>query len=224
MTNPVIIGNATLYLGDCREILPTLPKVDVVVTDPPYGVEGGKGGQLRDYKKADYTAAFNDTPAYIRTVCAPIIGWCIKLADTVVLTPGTRCLCSYPQPDDVGCFFALASTRIGKFGFQSCHPIFYYGRYKNAGKGAIATGILLTESAEKNGHPCPKPEKAWTWLVERSTEAESVVLDPFMGSGTTGVACMNLGRKFIGVEIEERYFNIACRRIEDAQRQQRMFK
>lgn len=223
MIEPVIIGNATLYCGDSSEVLSTLQKVDSVITDPPYGVEGGKGGQLKNYCKADYGSYFDDSPEYIQSVVVPIIKKCINISRCCACTPGSRMLCSYPQPDDVGGFFQPASVRIGKFGFQSFQPIFYYGYYKNAGKGALATAIELMESAEKNGHPCPKPIKAWTWLVDRMTQYEWLVLDPFMGSGTTGVACMNLGRKFVGIEIEPKYFDIACRRIEDAQRQQRMF-
>jgi site-specific DNA-methyltransferase (adenine-specific) len=209
-------NGVTLYCADCRDVLPTLGKVDAVVTDPPYGIEGGHGGQLHDARKADYDGDWNDNRDYIETVCVPSIETCITIADTVALTPGTRCLCSYPQPSDVGCFFSPATVRCGPFGFSSCTPIFYYGRYKNAGKGRIATGIVLTEAAEDNGHPCPKPLRAWSWLVERCTEPFALVLDPFMGSGTTGVACVRLGRKFIGIEIEPKYFDIAVRRIEAA--------
>ena len=78
--------------------------------------------------------------------------------------------------------------------------------------------------SEKNGHPCPKPLGFMERLIERATLDGETVLDPFMGSGTTGVACARLGRRFIGVEIEPRYFDIACRRIEDAQRQGDMFR
>src|SRR4051812_22857134 len=100
-----------------------MPFAERVVTDPPYGVEGGHGGQLKDYKKADYAPNFEDTPKYIRDVVVPMITHCIANCKSVVLTPGTRCCFSYPQPDDMGCFFQPASSRIGKFGFQSMQPI-----------------------------------------------------------------------------------------------------
>ena len=87
----------------------------------------------------------------------------------------------------------------------------------------MPSGKQVTESAQKNGHPCPKPQKAWTWLVDKVASPTSTVLDPFMGSGTTGVACANLGRKFIGIEIERKYFDIACERIEAAYAQGRLF-
>lgn len=202
-----------LYLGDAREILPQLDRVDLVLTDPPYGVEGGHGGQLSDYRKTDYLGEWEDTPEYINDVCVPIIQDCIKLARTVVLTPGSRRLCSYPQPDAVGGFYAPAASRIGRFGFQNLHPIFFYGHYKNAGKGALHTVRVLTETAEDNGHPCPKPLLAWKWLLDRCSEPGDLVLDPFAGSGTTLRAAKDLGRKAIGIEIEERYCEIAAKRM-----------
>ena len=73
-------------------------------------------------------------------------------------------------------------------------------------------------------HPCAKPIKTWTKLTNRATRYGETILDPFMGSGTTGVACANLGRKFIGIEIEEKYFDIACERIEATQAQGRLFE
>ena len=78
------------------------------------------------------------------------------------------------------------------------------------------------ESDIKGNHPCPKPESFMRWMVGKASLPDETVLDPFMGSGTTGVACMNLGRSFIGIEREPKYFDIACRRIEDAQRQGRL--
>jgi site-specific DNA-methyltransferase (adenine-specific) len=202
-----------IYHADARDILPTLEPggIDLVLTDPPYGVEGGHGGQNYDYRKANYSADFADTPEYITSVVVPIINECLSIAKTVVLTPGTRCAFMYPPPMEIGCFFSPASARIGRFGFQTCHPILYYGRYIFAGKGAVATGIQLTETAPQNGHPCPKPIKAWSWLLNRCCWPGELVLDPFMGSGTTLVAAKHLGRRAIGIEIE-----IAAKRLQQS--------
>lgn len=208
-------GRCVLYCGDCLEVLPTLAagSVDAVVTDPPYGIEGGKGGQVRELgSKADY-GAFSDTPEYIRTVCVPAIEQCRKIALAVALTPGNRCLFLYPPPDDIGCFWCPAASRIGPWGFSTFHAILYYGKDWRAGRGPWPTGRVVTEAAEKCGHPCPKPLKAWTWLVDKVCPPGGLVLDPFMGSGTTGVVAMQLGRRFIGIEIDPGYFDIARRRI-----------
>ena len=208
--------HGTIYCGDSLDVLRGMAdeSVDLVLTDPPYGVEGGHGGQLRDYRKTNYTDAFNDTPEYIKQVCVKAIEESLRVGKTVAMTPGTRCLTFYPQPDEVGCFYSPAASRIGKFGFQNCHPIFYYGYYKNAGKGALHTAYVLTERSEKNGHPCPKPIVAWSWLLSRCSEPNNLILDPFAGSGTTAIACINLRRKYILIEKEEKYCEIAVRRIE----------
>ena len=91
-------------------------------------------------------------------------------------------------------------------------PILYYGRDWRAGKCARPTGRQVTERAEDNGHPCPKPLKAWTWLVDKVTPEGDTVLDPFCGYGTTLIAALETGRKAVGVEIEERYCELAARR------------
>lgn len=202
----------TIYHGDAREVLPSLGRFALCLTDPPYGVEGGHGGQNRDYRKANYSSSFEDSPAYIRTVCVPIIETCLEICDTVALTPGTRCLSAYPQPDEVGGFYSPAASRIGKFGFQNLHPIFYYGKYKNAGKGALHTVHVLTEVTEKNGHPCPKPLGAWKWLLKRCTDNGPVV-DPFVGSGTTLRAAKDLELPAVGIELNEAYCEIAANRL-----------
>ena len=217
------IGDCTLYQGDCLDIMPTLSDVDAVVTDPPYGIEGGKGGDARKYRKGDYSDGFEDTPDYIKSVCVPAINMAIAQATAVCMTPGIRCGPFYPHPRDMGCFWTPASCTHGPWGMTTMQPIYYYGKDWRAGRGPWPSGKQVTERAEKNGHPCPKPIRAWMWLVEKAAPKDAVVLDPFMGSGTTGVACAKMGRKFIGIELEPKYFDIACKRIEDAYSQPDLF-
>lgn len=102
---------------------------------------------------------------------------------------------------------------IGPWGFTTFHPILYYGRDFRAGRGALPSGTKMTEAAEKNGHPCPKPIGAWTWLLDKVSQPGETVIDPFCGSGTTLRAALDTGRKAIGIEIEERYCEIAVRRL-----------
>jgi site-specific DNA-methyltransferase (adenine-specific) len=210
------IGDATLYLGDCLEILPTLGKVDAVVTDPPYGLYGA----ATDKNKYQ---SFEDMPDEVKKIVTFVLNW--GGCDRFIITPGQKMMFQYKEPDAIGAFYYPAGTGSCSWGFVGWQPIFYYGKdpILADGKGRAHSCFVSTEPAEKNGHPCPKPIRTWQKLTGRATRANETVLDPFMGSGTTGVACANLGRKFIGIEIEPKYFNIACKRIDDAYKQADLF-
>jgi len=217
------IGDCRLILGDSLEVLSTLESFDAVVTDPPYGIEGGKGGDSSAFGKGGYDAPFEDSPDYIRRVCVDVIEQCLSLAGALAVTPGNRCLAMYPQARDIGCFWTPAAMTHGPWGMTTFQPILYYGKDWRAGKGAYPSGRQVTEASEKNGHPCPKPIKAWQWLVDKVCPPNGSVLDPFMGSGTTGVACAKTGRSFVGIELHEPYFEIACKRVREAYAQGDMF-
>lgn len=215
-----VIGDCRLILGDSLDVLPLLSGVDTVVTDPPYGVNLGVDGPT-SIGKTCYDE-FQDTPEYVKGVCVNVIELSRSLFNRVVLTPGNRNCFSYPQPDEIGAIFNPAGAGFSRWGFTTSQPILYYGKDPHSPKKK-PQALYSTELSEKNGHPCPKPIKLMKWLVERASLPGEVVLDPFMGSGTTGVACLALGRKFIGVEISEPYFNIACERIRKAYAQPDMF-
>lgn len=217
------IGNQRLILGDCLQVMPTLGRFDAVVTDPPYGIDGGRGGDARDFAKGVYSGSFEDTPEYIAKVCVPAISFAIGICDAVALTPGIRCLTAYPQPRDMGCFWTPAACTHGPWGMTTMQPILYYGRDWRAGRGALPSGRQLTERAQPNGHPCPKPVEAWSWLVQKAVPPGGTCLDPFMGSGTTLVACQRMGRHGTGIELDPEYFEIACRRVDEAARQPDLF-
>lgn len=219
----VVIGDAVLYQGDCMDVLPTLGRVDAVLMDPFYGIDGGSGGDAKDFGKGAYINGFPDTPDEVARVCVPAAEWAILNADSVAITPGNRCLHLYPKSRDIGCFWTPAACTHGPWGMTTFQPILYYGKDWRAGKGALPSGKQVTEASEKNGHPCPKPIGAWRWLLDKVAGPGALVLDPFMGSGTTGVAALQLGRKFIGIEREEKYFDIAVKRIEQAYAQGQLF-
>ena len=213
------IGDATLYLGDCLEILPTLPKVDAVVTDPPYGI----GFEYFSYE---------DTRENLRTL---VVGLFSRrdIAERVVILPGITQIHEYPAADWIGCITWDTTGSFGKFGYTQWMPVLLYGPdLKGFGNVNGVTksdtirisggaGVGFQRSEEEKRHTCPKPENLMRLCINRYTAG--TILDPFMGSGTTGVACANLGRKFIGIEIEERYFDIACERISAAYAQGRLF-
>ncbi len=207
MAERVVIGNAELWLGDCREILPTLGKVDAVVTDPPYGISAAKAkahSSIRDnqtWGRADWD---NNRPSgdLIRALAGypEAAFWGGNyFAD---LLPASSGWLVWRKPEaETG--FSLADVEL-------CWTS------KN-----FAARTLTLPRRDGNQHPTQKPVDLMRWTL--SFISGDIILDPFMGSGTTGVACMQLGRSFIGIEREPAYFDIACKRIEEAQRQSDLF-
>jgi site-specific DNA-methyltransferase (adenine-specific)/modification methylase len=221
MKRPVIIGDATLYLGDCLEILPTLGLVDALVTDPPYGV--ALGDCKNNNRERNGYESFSDTPEYVAASVVPAVMMALAIAKRGLLTPGIRNMWCYPKPKHVGSIYYPAAAGCNSWGFSCWQPIFFYGNDPHGGKGSKPDSFQSTEAAEANGHPCPKPIRQMIWMLNRASLAHETILDPFMGSGTTGVAAIQLGRKFIGIEREPKYFKIACERIEQAVAQGQLF-
>lgn len=191
-----------LHLGDCLDILPTLAagSVDAVVTDPPYGLDFGDNGW--DGHIPDWL-----TPAR-------------RVAPIVVFTTAPTTLWDYPRPDWLACWYRTAArSRSAQGGFNHWTPIPVYGK-AHFTVDSYYTNAMTTAIANKTiEHPTPKDVRMVAWLVENTSVPGGTVLDPFMGSGTTGVACMKLGRNFIGIERDPVYFKIAQRRIAAAQAQ-----
>jgi DNA modification methylase len=230
MTSPIVrdvtIGNCRLIQGDCLEVMPLLGKVDAVVTDPPYGINGGSGtvGKLRAHKH-NY-ASFVDTEENIGLTVIPAVAMALEKADgRGVVTPGPKCFLSYPKPSAFGSFYQPATAALNLWGRASSQPIFYYGRPPRLGKDIGDTTYKIDDARSDGGegHPCPKPLKSMKQLVSLASNVGQTILDPFMGSGTTLVACAKLGRHGIGIEIDPDYFDIACERVRKAYEQPDMF-
>jgi len=205
----VQIGNATLILGDCMDVLPTLPKVDAVITDPPYGV-GFK------YESHD------DTNVGYVEWCASWFALLQKVSDRIAISCGISNLQDWPKSDWTLCWHKPASMGRCFVGFNNWEPVLLYGKAPRQIVDVFRATIVPDESLK--GHPCPKPLDWGLQLVEKLSEPGQIVLDPFLGSGTTGVAAIQLGRKFIGIEREPKYFDIACQRIEQAVAQGQLFE
>jgi site-specific DNA-methyltransferase (adenine-specific)/modification methylase len=224
MADPVIIGNATLYLGDCRDILPTLGKIDAVVTDPPYGIgEAGGNAAKRQRKTGGNSKALADQRVYdaLDWDDEPISGeliamvraagnWQIIFGGNYYDCPPTSCWLVWDKENGANDFAdcELAWTNLPK----AVRRIKY-----------LWNGMLRANGEERGDHPTQKPIGVMKWAIGHLPETSSTILDPFMGSGTTGVAAVQMGRKFIGIEREPKYFDIACKRIEDAQKQGDLF-
>lgn len=227
-----VIGDATLYLGDCREVLPTLAgKVDAVVTDPPYGEVTHKGARGRGsttggkHILVDFDAL--DGAEFCRMARAfteYAKRWVVMSADWRHCVDAERA--------------GLPVIRVGVWTKNDPAPQFSgdrpatgweavlilhrpgVKRWNGGGKPAVwRTGIV-----KNNGfHPSEKPLELISSWTELFSDFGETVLDPYMGGGTTGVACARAGRKFIGIELDPKHFTTACRRIDEAQRQGRLF-
>ena len=189
----------TIYHGDSREVLPAIARGAVCITDPPYGV-------------GEAYAGFRDTPSSLRLLIDstwPYIAACKRIA----LTPGVKWHRLWPEPSWTLAWVTPAGTGVGPWGFCCWQPVLVYGDDPFGGKGSRPDSLVATESAEKNGHPCPKPYGVWSWVVQRVALPDELIVDPFMGSGTTLEVAKRLGRRAIGIEIEERYCEIAAKRL-----------
>lgn len=205
MSEKVIIGDATLYLGDCMDILPTLPKVDAVTTDPPYGISANKQTLGKGKKDFDRGSDWDSRAPDLRNIFEKGELLCFwggnYFADQFAIT--NDWLIWHKLND--GRSFSECEMAWTNFGKQTRHFSHHW-------------------SGEEKQHPTQKPLPVMRWCIEQAGQSVKTILDPFMGSGTTGVAAIQLGRKFIGIERERKYFEIACERIENAQRQQTLFE
>lgn len=209
MSRVETIGGATLYLGDCREILPTLGKIDAVVTDPPYGIGW------------DYGDIVDSHENWISTIDW-LVPWCRANARKFAMAAGSSIKreAHLFKHDPIWrvCWHKGSQGARCPIGFSDWEPIFIWGDgFGNAEKmhDYFSTAGLWPKKGEIN-HPCPKPVAWAAWLVSRMSRTGHVIVDPFMGSGTTGIACAELGRNFVGIEINPEYFDVACARIHNA--------
>lgn len=201
------IGNATLYLGDCRDVLPSLPSVDLVLTDPPFGV--GNFVQISGNKRGD-AVTWNDSgpPAKVfdmlRAISKHRIIWganffnCFEEKGGAIVWDKCQSMPNFSKADIASCTH-FQKTEIVRIPW---------------------TNFTVTHRAETD-HPCERPVELYEWCIRYLPGIKSV-LDPYMGSGSSAVAAWRSGCSFIGIERDPRYFDVACQRIENAQRQGRL--
>ena len=214
MAEIITIGDATLYLGDCMDILPTLPKVDAVITDPPYGIGAssgiGKYGRMKIEKSIDLGWDSSTPDPSVLAFIISISDKCIMFGGNYFQLPPSRNFivwdkgAGFKGRDFAECEFAWCSWDANARVFA--HDPLARGDYKN------------------KEHPTQKPVDVMKFAINHAKASNKTILDPFMGSGTTGVAAIQMGCKFIGIEREPKYFDIACERISNAQKQQTLFE
>lgn len=215
------IGNQRLILGDCLKVMPLLERFDAVATDPPYGVNY-EGSKTKHGSNGFAYASFVDTPENIEAICVPAIRMAVSMARSAIITPGNANAFKYDEPRSLGVIYYPSGANSGPWGFVCSQPLFYYGKdpYLANALGRLPNAFATTEATDRSiAHPCPKPIKTMEWMVSRVSLTGESVLDPFMGSGTTLVACQRLGRRGTGIEIDPGYFDEACRRVDEAARQ-----
>ena len=210
MTRTEIIGDARLILGDCREVLPTLCKVEAVVTDPPYGLGdwNNRGTNKNRPFDSDETQKW-DVAINERDI------WKMRDCSKYQIFFGANYFLDWlPRTKQM----FVWNKNIRNMHFNDCEIAWCSGW-----REACRVFDLSPNGLEKQ-HPTQKPLALMQWCISKLPEDAQTILDPFMGSGTTGVACAKLGRKFIGIELETKYFDIACKRIDDAYKQPRLFE
>lgn len=216
----VEIGNATLYLGDCMDILLTLKRVDATITDPPYGIgidrsmaasSGSQSGGMMAKKGNYFASGWDDAPMSLEL--AELI---MSKSETVIFWGGNY----YGLPASQ-CWLVWDKRVNGNF--ADCELAWTNMKKPVRKFEWMWNGMLRQGQEERNGHPTQKPLALMQWCIDQAGNPESI-LDPFMGSGTTGVAAIQMGRKFIGIEREPKYFEIAVKRIKEAVAQPQLFE
>jgi DNA modification methylase len=225
MTNNIIkkiIGNCTLYNANCEEVMPLISTVDAVVTDPPYGInESSKKIANRQRSKHGFSKSLADQKYYGE------FSW-DKVRPTDELISNIRSKAKY-QAIFGGNYFDLPPTSCwliwdklnGSNDFADCEMA-WTNWNKAIRKFDWLWNGMIRKNNEERFHPTQKPLELMKWVISLCPQS-NVVFDPFMGSGTTGVACAKLGKKFIGVELDPKYFQIACQRIEKAYQEPDLF-
>ena len=218
------IGPHTLYRADCRDVLPMLDKVDAVVTDPPYGNKeaSGRGGkdQIPDYnkrrgikaiKRAYPSKNWDDAPIDrdLRTRVLEIGRWKAMFGGNNYRMPASSCWLVWDK-------MSLNNSAHCELVWTNFPGAVRRIRY-------LWNGYWTENSEPRGDHPTQKPVGVMSWVIGHIPGEPKTILDPFMGSGTTGVACANAGISFIGIEREHDYFETACKRIEYAHAQLRLF-
>ena len=209
-----VIGDCTLYLGDCLEIMPMLGAVDAVVTDPPFGMCFVSGRRKFDTKHIPI--ANDENQDFLKWVC------------DIHVSHSKYIFCRWDNLKDIqqpkSCITWVKNNHsMGDLEHEHARQtelcLFYPGK-DHFFPNKRPNDVIFCDRTGNNFHPTEKPVDLMGVIIGNTS---GVIVDPFMGSGSTGIASAKFGRKFIGIEIEEKYFDIACKRISDAYKQPDMF-
>ena len=228
-----VIGNATLYLGDAREILPTLGKIDEIITDPPYserthaGHDAGIGSDGVDRRGLGYAAlSAADAEALSADFAESARGWVVWMTDHTLAPTIERSMRAQGRYVFAPVPYHHPGRSVRLTGDGPCSWTDWLVVSRTAAQmkwGTLPGGYVAGPGWNGKERMGGKPLRLMQMVVNDYSRVNDLVCDPFMGAGTTGVACHTEGRRFIGIEIDPAAFDIACRRIEDAHRQRSLF-
>lgn len=220
------IGDATIYLGDMREICPTLPKADLCVTDPPYelvagGSKTGEMGGKMSKDKYDNGGQIVECDISWDDFMPVIFDSLAENCHAYIMANNRHVQNCLNSATDVNFKFHniliwLKDTQTpNKHYMKNCEfsIMFYKGRSFNI-NDCGAKQVIKSPNERNTDHPTQKPVSLMQYYIEQSSQKGQLVIDPFLGSGTTGQAALRAGRKFIGIEKTQEYFDLSCRNIE----------
>ena len=218
-----VIGSATVYLGDCMDVIGTLEAVDAVVTDPPFFHPVQHYVNARSAAPAKKTLADLSALKHFFRVTAEALGKVVKDEGSIYWfcdgqSYGSSFEALYPICKKVRPIIWDKCTSFNGYTWRHQHELIVWGERNSAPRIPTGDGDIIRCRAVPVGerdHPAQKPVDLLAALIKKTPEG-GVILDPFMGSASTGVACVAVGRKFVGIEMEPAYFDIACRRLESA--------
>jgi site-specific DNA-methyltransferase (adenine-specific)/modification methylase len=225
----VLSDGVEMWLGDCAQVMPLLSRVEAVVTDPPYGLgearsnnrsrTSGLSGKLAGTKRDGYynrdkygDADWDDKPLGPTLLAAVLAAarWHIIFGGNYFLLPPTTCWLVWDKINGTTCF---ADCELAWTNLPKAARLMHY----------LWNGCMREERDVEREHPTQKPVGVMKWAISHLPDPRGTILDPFAGTGTTGVAAVQTGWRFIGIERDERYFAIACRRISKALEQPDLF-
>lgn len=215
--------NGVAYCGDSLELIDTL-QFDVMITDPPYGINLGEhlGAKEKRANLLIKKSGYEDTVEYFDLTVVPIITKGIELSKRSMVFCVPPNMWKFPAPNVIGGIYVSSAVGRNSWGWSNMIHCLLYGNAPNLDKGAKPTVINNNNRAEKHDHPTVKPLNWLKWAVDLGSKENEIVFDPFAGSGTTAIACIRSGRKFVMIEKEKRYFDLMCKRIEYEESQYRL--
>ena len=226
MNNPIVrevtIGNCRLIQGDCLQVMPLLGKVDACVTDPPYGIGEGVA-KVKTRQRGANSKAAADQRQYVggewdeKPISIEHISTIRAISTNQIIFGGNY----FEGLGPTSCWL-IWDKQNGDNDFADCE-LAWTNLKKAVRRVCWRWNGMIRKGDDVREHPTQKPVGVMEWCIKHLPDTAQTILDPFMGSGTTGVACVNLGRSFIGIEQDPDYFDICVKRITDAHLQADLF-